>query len=179
VTTDLIYRDDSERGQLDVMLPERGDAPFPMVGAIHGGGWMGGEKEAMHLYGHRLTDMRIACVLPNYRLTGTHNHPAQQDDIFSVLDWVAANWDRCGSPISHIHPQAPPCLMTHGAADSLVPANQSTILVEALTAIGVEAEAILVPGVDHAATMPDISPEEPLGGIASFQTFWRRHLLSD
>jgi len=81
------------------------------------------------------------------------------------------------SPITHVHRNAPACLMTHGAADSLVPCSQSVILVDALRALGVEADAILVPGVDHVACMPGLDPPEPLGGLKAYQGFFRRHLL--
>jgi acetyl esterase/lipase len=32
-----------------------------------------------------------ANVMPNYRLTPTHPHPAQEEDIISVLDWIGAS----------------------------------------------------------------------------------------
>ncbi len=256
LTTDVEYKADSERGYLDVMTPD-GDGPFPVVACIHGGGWAGGEKEGMTDYAEILVDLGIACIQPNYRLTGTDCHPAQQDDVSAALDWMVAHageygFDttrvgltgvsagghltalvgvkatartdtgytvRCmypvcpavdmvpfvrdnpdindavtalvGGPLAenadaandvsvtpHVHAGAPPCVATHGEADGLVPCNQSVMLVDALRAVGVEAEAILVPGVDHAAFMPDTGPAEPLGGIAPFREFFTKHLLT-
>jgi acetyl esterase/lipase len=86
---DIAYRSDTgQRGLLDVMLPDASE-PFPVVVCIHGGGWHSGEKEGKHIHGQILADMGIAAVIPNYRLTGVAPHPAQEDDLFLVLDWIA------------------------------------------------------------------------------------------
>jgi len=253
--TDLVYRPGSERGVLDVMVPD-GKGPFPAVVCIHGGAWMGGNKDMLYRYGEILEGMGIASVFPLYRLTGTHPHPAQEEDIFAVLGWMAyharehgfdarrfaltgasagghlaalvglkatrikdlpyvvrcilpvcaptdvmtfvrdnpgvrdvlqalvggvleekADAARDVSPVSHVHPNAPPCLATHGGSDGVVPHTQALQLVEALRAVGAEAEAIIVPGVGHAAFTPDVEPLEPLGGAEAFRAFFRRHLL--
>ena len=81
------------------------------------------------------------------------------------------------SPITHVHPNAPACVCVHGSVDNLVPNSQSTVFVEALKRAGVDAEAILVPGADHAAFQPGKEPLEPLGGLAPFLDFFRKHLL--
>ena len=83
------------------------------------------------------------------------------------------------SPISHVHKNAPPCIAAHGGADGLIPCTQSEIFVEALQNVGVDARVIIVPGVDHAAVMPDIEPLEPLGGMKAFREFLMRYLLND
>lgn len=81
------------------------------------------------------------------------------------------------SPVCHIHKNAPPCLVTHGDADTVVPPSQATSFIAALRAQGVVADVILVPGVDHAAFTPESDPPEPLGGITAFKEFFRTHLL--
>lgn len=86
--TDLRYRPDSDRGLLDVMIPD-GTGPFPVVVCIHGGGWAGGNKDMLYSYGEHLERMGIASVFPLYRVTGAHPHPEQEEDIFAVLGWVA------------------------------------------------------------------------------------------
>jgi len=256
VVTNLAYRSGGERGLLDVMLPE-GDGTFPVVVCIHGGGWAEGRKENMHPYGDLLVDMGVAAVIPNYRLSGTHAHPAQEEDIFAVLDWIVEHareyrfdpqrigltgssagghlavlvglkgthpargrrnyrlrcmFPVCGvydlalrvaerpdrahraealiggpvsemgaverdaSPVAHVHPDAPPCLAVHGARDELVPPNQSLRLVDALRAVGADAEAMIVPEAGHGRFMPGSDPPEPLGGRKVFQEFFRKHL---
>ena len=53
------------------------------------------------------------------------------------------------SPISHIRPAAPPLLIVHGTADTVVPYAQSVEFAQLLTAAGVDARLELVPGAGH------------------------------
>jgi acetyl esterase/lipase len=253
---DLAYRPGSDLGLLDLYLPD-GEGPFPVVVAIHGGAWRQGEKERMREYGDVLAGAGIAAVAPNHRLTTTHRHPAQQDDILAVLEWIASNAaehgldptrigitgsssgghltalvglkatsrDRpaagytvrcmmpiCGvhdiaarrverpsawhinqalvgedgpeqeatlldaSPIENIHPDAPPCLAVHGADDEIIAPAQSERLVEALKAVGAEADVLIVPGAGHGRYHPNTDPHEPLGGADVMVRFFTKHL---
>jgi acetyl esterase/lipase len=90
IIRNLRYRAGSDRGLLDLFTPE-GDGPFPAVVCLHGGGWSGGDKQDIHGYAPFLTEIGIAAICANYRLTTTDPHPAQQEDVFAVLDWTAAN----------------------------------------------------------------------------------------
>jgi acetyl esterase/lipase len=56
---------------------------------------------------------------------------------------------RAASPLAHAHPAAPPFLLVHGAADSMVPCSHSEDLATALKDCGARAELRLVPGADH------------------------------
>jgi acetyl esterase/lipase len=56
---------------------------------------------------------------------------------------------RSASPVTHVHPDAPPMLIAHGLDDSAVPHGQSELFARALTAIGVPVELELVPGAGH------------------------------
>jgi acetyl esterase/lipase len=89
---DVIYRTDHDRGKLDLYLPTT-PRPHPIVVAIHGGAWRQGDKDRVKEFARDLVAIGIAAVTPNHRLTGTDPHPAQQDDILSVLDWIATNAD--------------------------------------------------------------------------------------
>ena len=259
LTEDIAYGPEGTWAKLDLMLPE-GQGPFPVVLCIHGGGWRKGRKEQIRRYGRWIAEMGIAAVLPDYRLSRTAPHPAQEEDIFAVLDWIAANREeysfdvhrigltgvsagghltslvglkatrreggsytvkcivpvsgpsdlrgvlggppdhrgvkrvaelvggpphehvdkvRDASPILHVHPRAPACLAMHGADDAVVPAAQAIALVDSLQAVGVEARAIIVPGAGHTGYMPGSGRREPLGGLAEFQAFFRRHLLAE
>ncbi len=53
------------------------------------------------------------------------------------------------SPISYVHPGAPPIQIHHGSADTQVPFAQSVEFVEALRAAGGSVELIVVKGSDH------------------------------
>lgn len=251
----LAFRPGSDKGLLDLFVPA-GDGPFPVVVCLHWGGWRQGAKEQVHTFVPFLVEVGITAVCPNYRLTVTDPHPAQEEDVFAVLDWIAANahtWRldagrigitgasagghlamlvgiratrrptpsytvRCmlpicgvsdvtlwlkqkphyleeyiqaflggppeeraavardSSPLVHVHAAAPPCLAIHGEMDEVVPATQSTLLVEALRKAGAAAEAVILPGIGHAAHMPGTDPIEPLGGSRRFQMFFRKHL---
>ncbi len=252
--TDVEYSPGNPRGFLDVQVPD-GQGPFPVVCCIHGGGWYCGDKDGMLLYAEYLGEIGIASVRPNYTLSETAPHPAQQNDILTALDWVARNTDTYGfdasrvgltgasagghlsaqvgllaaktvkpytvraiyavcpptdmhaflrdnpgireiveklvggkaeerartmtdaSPVSHVHAGAPPCICAHGTADAIVPYSQSVALVDALTAVGVDAELALVEGRGHAVYNTDEDPREPLGGMDRFLGHFRKHLL--
>jgi acetyl esterase/lipase len=56
---------------------------------------------------------------------------------------------RDASPISHVHAAAPPVLLLHGEADTMVPPDQSTRFAAALRDAGGTATVELVPGAAH------------------------------
>nr|WP_240896654.1 prolyl oligopeptidase family serine peptidase [Kineococcus vitellinus] len=56
---------------------------------------------------------------------------------------------RAASPVSHVHPGAPPFLLVHGALDELVPAGQSRALAQALERAGVDVTHVEVPDAGH------------------------------
>jgi acetyl esterase/lipase len=53
------------------------------------------------------------------------------------------------SPVTHVHPGAPPFLLLHGTADRLIPCVQSERLHAALTAAGVDVDLELLEGAGH------------------------------
>jgi acetyl esterase/lipase len=67
---------------------------------------------------------------------------------------------REASPITHVHPGAPPMLLMHGDSDVLVPSDQSIRFAKALNGVGGSATLELVPGASHfwdgAADVPAI-----------------------
>ena len=56
---------------------------------------------------------------------------------------------RRASPVTYVHPGAPPFHIAHGDADRFVPVGQSRRLADALRAAGVEVEFTEVPDGDH------------------------------
>jgi acetyl esterase/lipase len=85
--------------QLDLYLP-KGAPPeggWPVVVAIHGGGWRKFDKSG---YGREaaalLTKQGFAVVAPNYTLAspGNPSWPKAIDDLDSALNWIAANAQR-------------------------------------------------------------------------------------
>jgi acetyl esterase/lipase len=65
--------------------------------------------------------------------------------------WVAEMPDaaHAASPVTHVHPAAPPFHLAHGDADDAVPLAQSEALASALRAAGVDAELVVEPGAGH------------------------------
>jgi acetyl esterase/lipase len=73
-------------------------------------------------------------------------------------------------PVHHVDAADPPVFIAHGAADLLVPPDQSARLAAALRAAGVEVESFIVPGVGHEfSQMP----------LARAREFLRRQLLAE
>jgi acetyl esterase/lipase len=88
---DLAYGTDSPAQKLDLYLPPRGKAPYPVVIAIHGGGFISGNK----------TDGQIAPVLEalgrgyavvglDYRLSPEAHFPAAIGDVKAAVRWLRA-----------------------------------------------------------------------------------------
>jgi len=83
------------------------------------------------------------------------------DELVDPLDVFLAGADAAtradASPTGHVRAGAPPFLIVHGTADSVVPHAQSVLLEKRLTAAGVDARLELVPGAGHAFSgSPDI-----------------------
>ncbi|MFF5547934.1 alpha/beta hydrolase fold domain-containing protein [Streptomyces olivaceoviridis] len=56
---------------------------------------------------------------------------------------------RDASPVTHVGPKAPPFLLLHGVADTLIPARQSVRFAQALRAAGHHPDLHLLAGGDH------------------------------
>lgn len=81
---------------------------------------------------------------------------------------------RQASPVEWVHRGAPPFLFMHGELDSLVPPAQSLRLAEALSALGVPAEVLIVRGAGHSWHGNPAPPVEQLRARAV--RFFRDHL---
>jgi acetyl esterase/lipase len=92
VLTDLAYAGDSPSQKLDLYLPAAGEPPYPVILAIHGGGFISGDK----------ADGQITPVLEalsrgyavagvNYRLSGEATFPAAISDVKAAVRWLRAN----------------------------------------------------------------------------------------
>ncbi len=62
------------------------------------------------------------------------------------------------SPVWHVSPDDPPCLVIHGTADPSVPVDQAVRLDAALSAVGVPSTLLLLDRVGHVATIGRNSP---------------------
>jgi len=84
----VFYGPDHEFQVFDCLVPDRISGPLPVVICIHGGGWHAGTRVDMEPYGRLLVGAGFAAILTDYRLSGAHSHPAQIEDMETVLAWI-------------------------------------------------------------------------------------------
>jgi len=89
---DIVFREvDGVRLSLDVHVPE-GAGPFPTAILVHGGGWVGGDKQQYITYIFQpLSDAGFAWFSINYRLAPQFKFPADAEDVAAAIRWVKAN----------------------------------------------------------------------------------------
>jgi len=88
---DLPYvADGHERNKLDLYLPEKADAPLPVVLYVHGGAWETGSKDAARVF-LTLVEHGYALAACNYRLSQDAKYPAQIEDCKGAVRWLRAN----------------------------------------------------------------------------------------
>ncbi len=74
---------------LDLYLPTESTGPFPVIVAIHGGGWAAGRREEAQ--GIRQASRGYAVAAISYRLSGVATFPAQIEDCKAAVRWLRAN----------------------------------------------------------------------------------------
>lgn len=90
--TNIAYATVSPAEKLDIYLPNDATGPFPVIMAIHGGGFKAGDKAD-----GQLTPMLAglahgyAVVSINYRLSGEAKSPAPIQDVKAAIRWIKAN----------------------------------------------------------------------------------------
>ena len=89
---DIAYADRSPAQRLDIYWPDAGNGPFPVIMAIHGGAFMGGDKRDAQLTPMLAGLARgFAVVSINYRMSGEAKFPALVHDVKAAIRWVRAN----------------------------------------------------------------------------------------
>ena len=90
--SDVAYASVSETQKLDIYLPE-GAGPFPLVIAVHGGGFMMGDKASPDAISgvDQLLANGFAVASVNYRLSGEALAPAQIQDVKAAVRFLRAN----------------------------------------------------------------------------------------
>lgn len=74
--------------KLDVYQPRNATAPTPALIYIHGGGWVGGDRQAAFFNTAPYLEMGWAVVNVSYRLARTSLAPAAVEDCRCALRWV-------------------------------------------------------------------------------------------
>ncbi|MBN1763651.1 MAG: alpha/beta hydrolase fold domain-containing protein [Sedimentisphaerales bacterium] len=89
--TDIVYgQADGESLRLDAFVPE-GEKLQPVIIMVHGGGWVGGDKNDMSLLYEPLSQAGFTWFSINYRLAPQHRWPACLDDVQSAVRWIKAH----------------------------------------------------------------------------------------
>ena len=97
ITPDVTYlRADGYDSQLDVYAPRDTSRKRPTVIYIHGGGWVGGDKDARTFQVLPYLQMGFAAVNVEYRLAREALAPGAVEDTRCALRWVIENADRYG-----------------------------------------------------------------------------------
>ena len=81
----------NRENNVDLYLPRETDGPTPVLMYIHGGGWVGGSKEASVLRLLPWLERGWAVVNVQYRLGQVSLAPAAVEDCLCALRWVIAN----------------------------------------------------------------------------------------
>src|SRR5262249_60127750 len=90
VAADLAYSDANFRNRLDLYFPtDVKDAP--LVVFVHGGAWIGGNKEMHGFVGHAFAVAGIACAVGNYRLWPLARGAHLADDAGTAFAWLHAH----------------------------------------------------------------------------------------
>jgi acetyl esterase/lipase len=87
---------DNFETRLDLYLPRSAQGAAPTLVQIHGGGWVGGSKEANALRFLPYLEMGWAVVNVQYRLGQVALAPAAVEDALCALRWVVRNADEYG-----------------------------------------------------------------------------------
>jgi acetyl esterase/lipase len=108
-------------------------------------------------------------------VTGPPDVPSQEARLLGAASvQEVADEARAASPVSHVHPGAPPFLLAHGDRDGLVPSEHSSTFHRELRAQGVPATLLLLAGANHEDPAFDTPPV--LGAVSAFL---RSTLLDD
>lgn len=91
----VAYASKSSAEKMDIYLPNSGNGPFPVIIAIHGGGFMMGDKADGQLVPMlKALDRGYAVVSVNYRLSGEAAFPAAVNDVKAAIKYVRANAEK-------------------------------------------------------------------------------------
>jgi acetyl esterase/lipase len=100
-------------------------------------------------------------------LTGPPPSPSNEARLLGVESVPrAVDAARAASPVTHVHPGAPPFLLMHGDRDGFIPSAHSRALHRALLAQGVDASLLLLAGANHED--PAFEAPSILAAVAAF-----------
>ena len=121
--TDISYIDDGNKYHLlDVYYPQRTTDTLPVIIAVHGGGWMYGDKELNKYYNLDLASRGYVVFNINYRLVPDVTVDAQLQDVAHALKWISENMGDYPCDMSNV-------MLTGDSAGGML-AGYSAVLLE-------------------------------------------------
>lgn len=101
--SDLEYaKPDGKPQYLDLAFPKDTEKKLPLIVAIHGGGWSGGDKRGPMMMLLPLVRDGYAVASINYRLSQVAQFPAQIQDCKAAIRWLRAHADEYHIDADHI-----------------------------------------------------------------------------
>lgn len=91
---------DGKPQYLDLYVAKEPTGKLPVIVAIHGGGWTGGDKRGPEIL--PLLNFGYAVVSINYRLSQVAQFPAQIQDCKAAIRWVRAHADEYHLDADHV-----------------------------------------------------------------------------
>ena len=77
--------------QMDVVRPLKGEAPFPAVVCIHGGGFRAGTRQSFLPIAYYLAQHGYVAATVSYRLSPMNQFPAPVEDVKAAVRFLRAN----------------------------------------------------------------------------------------
>lgn len=94
---DLTYAHPGESPlSLNLALPEEGEGTHPAVLCVHGGGFSGGQREALNAFCRELAGRGYVAATISYRLAPEHQFPLAVHDVKAALQWLGNHADTYG-----------------------------------------------------------------------------------
>jgi acetyl esterase/lipase len=79
---DVAYADQDPRQKMDIIIPDKGDGPFPLIVFVHGGGWVSGDKRENTILGpFQAVSQGYAVAAVEYRLAPAATWPLPLYDV--------------------------------------------------------------------------------------------------
>jgi acetyl esterase/lipase len=91
VESDILYSNVGGRLQMDVVRPLEGEALFPAVVCIHGGGFRAGTRQRYLPVAYHLAQHGYVAAVVSYRLSPMAQFPAPVEDVKAAVRFLRAN----------------------------------------------------------------------------------------
>ena len=102
ISNETYHEASGVENKLDLYVRRNPDGAAPVMLMIHGGGWVGGQKESYAMRLLPYLEMGFAVVNVEYRLADVALAPAAVEDCLCALRWIAKNAEQYGLDASRV-----------------------------------------------------------------------------